>query len=143
MTYQGIKLRLHPNQDQQLKIKLNFGCNRFVWNQMLTMLMMRYQNNSKAKFLKVFDLNNLLPALKTEYQWLKDAESTSLQVTNHDLIEAFKQFFKQQRGFPKFKSRKYPKQSYQCKAVNHNIKVVITNSPEQLPTNPGENFVQN
>ncbi|GAX03912.1 transposase [Secundilactobacillus pentosiphilus] len=35
MTYQGIKLRLYPNQDQQLKIKLNFGCNRFVWNQML------------------------------------------------------------------------------------------------------------
>ncbi|GAX04512.1 hypothetical protein IWT140_02154 [Secundilactobacillus pentosiphilus] len=29
MTYQGIKLRL-SNLDQQLKIKLNFGCNRFV-----------------------------------------------------------------------------------------------------------------
>lgn len=124
MTYQGIKLRLYPNQDQQLKIKLNFGCNRFVWNQMLNMLIMRHQNNPEAKFLNVFALNYLLSALKTEYPWLKDAESTSLQVTNHDLIEAFKQFFKKQRGFPKFKSRKHPKQSYQCKAVNRNIKVV-------------------
>ncbi|GAX03685.1 transposase [Secundilactobacillus pentosiphilus] len=124
MTYQGIKLRLYPNQDQQLKIKLNFGYNRFVWNQMLNMLITRHQNNPKAKFLSVFDLNNLLPALKIEYPWLKDAESTSLQVTNHDLIEAFKQFFQKQHGFPKFKSRKYPKQSYQCKAVSQNIKVV-------------------
>ncbi|GAX03906.1 transposase [Secundilactobacillus pentosiphilus] len=123
MTYQGIKLRLYPNQDQQLKIKLNFGCNRFVWNQMLNMLITRHQNNPEAKFLSVFDLNNLLPALKTEYPWLKDAESTSLQVTNHDLIESFKHFFKTRHGFPKFKSRKYPKQSYQCKAAK-NIKVV-------------------
>ncbi|WP_179211712.1 transposase, partial [Secundilactobacillus pentosiphilus] len=88
------------------------------------MLITRHQNNPKAKFLSVFDLNNLLPALKIEYPWLKDAESTSLQVTNHDLIEAFKQFFQKQHGFPKFKSRKYPKQSYQCKAVSQNIKVV-------------------
>ncbi len=124
MTYQGLKLRLYPNQEQQLKIKLNFGCNRFVWNQMLNMLITRHQNNPAAQFLNAFDLNNLLPALKAEYPWLKDAESTSLQVTNHDLIEAFKQFFKKQHGFPKFKSRKYPKQSYQCKAVNQNIKVV-------------------
>ncbi|GAX03351.1 transposase [Secundilactobacillus pentosiphilus] len=124
MTYQGIKLRLYPNQDQQLKIKLNFGCNRFVWNQMLNMLITRHQNNPEAKFLNTFALNNLLPSLKTEYPWLKDAESTSLQVTNNDLIEAFKQFFQKQHGFPKFKSRKYPKQSYQCKAVNYNVKVV-------------------
>ena len=124
MTYQGVKLRLYPNQDQQMKIKLNFGCNRFVWNQMLNMLMTRHQNNPEAKFLNAFALNNLLPALKTEYPWLKDAESTSLQVTNHDLIDAFKQFFEKTLGFPKFKSRKYPKQSYQCKVVNQNIKVV-------------------
>ena len=91
---------------------------------MLNMLMTRHQHNPAAKFLNAFDLNNLLPALKTEYPWLKDAESTSLQVTNHDLIEAFKQFFKKQHGFPKFKSLKYPKQSYQCKTVNQNIEVV-------------------
>ncbi len=56
MTYQGVKLRLYPNQDQQLKIKLNFSCNRFVWNQMLNMLMTRHQNNPAAKFFKCFRL---------------------------------------------------------------------------------------
>lgn len=112
MTLKGIKLRIYPNREQQLKIKLNFGYNRFVWNQMLNMMIERYRNNQEAPFLNAFALNNLLPALKTEYPWLKEAESTSLQTTNHDLVEAYRKFFRAHRGFPKFKSRKFPKQSY-------------------------------
>lgn len=112
MTLKGIKLRIYPNREQQLKIKLNFGYNRFVWNQMLNMMIERYRNNPETPFLNAFALNNLLPALKTEYPWLKEAESTSLQATNHDLVEAYRKFFRAHRGFPKFKSRKFPKQSY-------------------------------
>ena len=112
MTLKGIKLRIYPNREQQLKIKLNFGYNRFVWNQMLNMTIERYRNNPETPFLNAFALNNLLPALKTEYPWLKEAESTSLQATNHDLVEAYRKFFRAHRGFPKFKSRKFPKQSY-------------------------------
>ena len=115
MVLKGIKLRIYPNAEQQLKIRLNFGYNRFVWNQMLAMTIQRHENNPQAPFLNAFALNNLLPALKVEYPWLKEAESTSLQVTNHDLVAAYKRFFKTHKGFPKFKSRKYPKQSYQSK----------------------------
>lgn len=105
-----------------MKIKLNFGYNRFVWNQMLNMMIQRYKNNPKAPFLNAFALNNLLKQLKNEYPFLKDAESTSLQNTNHDLVEAYKKFFKQHKGFPKFKSLKCPKQSYQLNYMNKNIK---------------------
>lgn len=129
MTLKGIKMRIYPNQEQQLKIKLNFGYNRFVWNQMLNMMITRYENNPEAQFLNAFALNNLLPALKTEYPWLKDAESTSLQSTNHNLVEAYKKFFKQHKGFPKFKSRRTPKQSYTSKM---GVKV-IDNKQIKLP----------
>ena len=115
MVLKGVKLRIYPNAEQQLKIKLNFGYNLFVWNQMLTMMIQRHENNPQAPFLNAFALNNLLPALKIQYPWLKEAESTSLQSTNHDLMEAYKRFFRNHKGFPKFKSRKYPKQSYQSK----------------------------
>ncbi|MET1248460.1 RNA-guided endonuclease TnpB family protein [Sporolactobacillus sp. STCC-11] len=91
---------------------------------MLNLLIERYHNNSKAKFLNAYDLNRLLPALKSEFPWLKEAESTSLQATNHDLIEAYKKFFKEKRGFPKFKSKKFLKQSYQSKCINQNIRQV-------------------
>ncbi|RYL87532.1 transposase, partial [Sporolactobacillus sp. THM7-4] len=126
MPLKGLKVRIYPSQTQKLKIKLSFGSTRFVWNQMLNMMIERYKNNPKAKFLSTYDLNYLLPALKREYPWLKDAESTSLQATNHDLIEAYKKFFKEHKGFPRFKSRKFPKQSYQCKCVNQNIKPIAS-----------------
>lgn len=93
MVLKGVKLRIYPNAEQQLKIKLNFGYNLFVWNQMLTMMIQRHENNPQAPFLNAFALNNLLPALKIQYPWLKEAESTSLQSTNHDLMEAYKRFF--------------------------------------------------
>lgn len=127
MTLKGIKLRIYPNQEQQLQIKLNFGYNRFVWNQMLNMLVTRHENNPEAKFLNAFALNNLLPALKTEYPWLKDAESTSLQATNKDLVEAYKKFFREHKGFPKFKSRKFPKQSYRTVVSRKSVHLVDKN----------------
>jgi len=129
MTLKGIKLRIYPNLEQQGKIITNFGYNRFVWNNMLNMMIERYKNNPEAKFLNAFALNNLLPALKLEYSWLKDAESTSLQATNHDLVEAYKKFFKERTGYPKFKSRKFPKQSYRS---NMNIKL-LDNHHLKLP----------
>lgn len=112
MAYKGIKLRIYPNQEQQDKIIANFGYNRFVWNQMLDMMVKRYENNPEAKFPSAFTLNYLLKPLKEEYPWLKDAESHSLQQTCKDLVGAYKKFFKEHKGFPKFKSRKFPKQSY-------------------------------
>ena len=112
MTCKGIKLRIYPNKEQQLKIKLNFGYNRFVWNTMLNMLIERHKNNPEAKFLSAYKLDSLLKSLKTEYSWLKESDSRSLQRTCKDLVEAYKKFFKEYKGFPKFKSRKYPKQSY-------------------------------
>lgn len=124
MTLKGIKLRIYPNLEQQDKIIANFGYNRFVWNQMLDMMIQRYENNPEAPFLNTFALNNLLKQLKIENTFLKDAESTSLQNTNHDLVEAYKKFFREHKGFPKFKSRKFPKQSYQSNSVNRNIQQI-------------------
>ncbi|QNO01273.1 transposase [Lactobacillus phage Lbab1] len=121
MTLKGIKLRIYPSKEQQTSIKLNFGYNRFVWNQMLGMLQERYANNPKLSFPSAFTLDRLLPPMKLEYPWLKDAESQSLQITCKNLVDAYKVFFKARKGFPKFKSKKYPKQSYQ---TNNPIRVV-------------------
>lgn len=132
MTLKGIKTRIYPNAEQQLKIKLNFGYNRFVWNQMLNMLITRHENNPELPFYSSYTLDLFLKPLKTEYPWLKEAESTSLQNTNKALIEAYKKFFKLHKGFPKFKSRKFPKQSYQSKIVGNNIEVV-SSSKIKLP----------
>ena len=124
MVLKGLKLRIYPNEYQKELIEFNFGANRFVWNQMLDMLIKRHDNNPDSKFLSAFGLNYLLKSLKAEHEFLKRAESTSLQSTNHDLIEAYKRFFKKNSKLPKFKSKKYPKQSYQSKSNKHNIEVI-------------------
>ncbi|WP_100488054.1 helix-turn-helix domain-containing protein [Sporolactobacillus pectinivorans] len=83
MVTKGLKLRIYPNKQQRQQLTQNFGCVRFVWNQMLAMLNERQANNPQAPFLHVYELNNLLPQLKKEHPFLKDAESTSLQMVNN------------------------------------------------------------
>lgn len=117
----GIKLRLYPNQIQQGQFYQMFGNDRFVWNKMLAMATTRYQNNPKSKFVTEYGMNALLKPLKIEYPFLKQSDSTSLQVVNHNLDHAFERLFKHCSGYPKFKSRKTCKQSYTGKS---SVKVI-------------------
>ncbi|MCC0729001.1 transposase, partial [Clostridioides sp. ZZV14-6045] len=66
--------------------------------------------------------------LKEEYEWLKEVDSTSLQATIDDLDSAYKNFFREfkkgnNQGFPKFKSKRNPKRSFESKCVNNNITI--------------------
>ena len=120
----GIKLKLYPNRSQQEQLNLMFGNDRFVWNQMLAMMNKRYENNKYLSFLGKFKLNYLLKPLKLEYPFLKQSDSSSLQVVNEFLTQAWKNFFNDKTGKvgkPKFHSRKYLHQSYTGKST---IKVV-------------------
>lgn len=125
MTLKAVKTRIYPNSQQRAKIIANFGYCRFVWNQLLAMQKQRYANG--GRYVNEFDMNYLIKALKQEFTFLKAAESTSLLHVTRDLHHAYQNFFKEHQGFPKFKSRKFPKQSYQCNAVNHNIQVTSAN----------------
>ncbi|AVK64403.1 transposase [Lactobacillus sp. CBA3606] len=119
MTLRAIKTRIYPQINQQEKIINNFGCCRFVWNQLLSMQIERHNNG--GAYVNEFGMNDLIKCLKQEYPFLKQAESTSLLHVSRDLHHAFQKLFKEHVGFPKFKSRKFPKQSYQSNSVNHNI----------------------
>ena len=117
----GIKLRLYPNKTQIDQFYQMFGNDRFVWNKMLAMATARYQNNPKSKFITEYGMDALLKPLKLEYPFLKQSDSTSLQVVNHNLDQAFKRLFKHRGGYPRFKSRKAYKQSYTGKS---SVKVI-------------------
>lgn len=128
MTLKAVKIRIYPNIEQQYKIVNTFGCCRFVWNQLLNMQIERYNNG--GSYVSEFGMNYLIKGLKQEYLFLKKAESTSLQHVSRDLNRAFQKFFKEHSGYPKFKSRKFPKQSYQssynkniCQLNEHRLKV--------------------
>ena len=125
----GVKLRLYPNVKQRDQLTQMFGNNRFIWNTMLDMAKQRYQNNPSSSFVNEYGMNYLVKQLKVEYPFLKDSDSSSLQVVNHNLDQAFKMLFKHQGGYPKFKSRHSAKQSYTGKAVFH----ILAKRRVQLP----------
>ena len=59
--------------------------------------------------------------LKTELEWLKEVDSTTLQSSRKDLDMVYKKFFKEHSGYLKFKSNKMHRFSYKSKCVNNNI----------------------
>ena len=115
---EGIKLQLYPNNKQKAIFSKMFENSRFLWNIMLDMTKERYSNNPKLKLLNGFALNNLLPFLKKEYPFLKDSDSSSLQVDNENLVKAWRSAFTNPKYFskPLFKSKNFPKKSYTGKS---------------------------
>ena len=113
----GIKLRIYPNKEQREQLDIMFGNSRFVWNNMLSMMNERYKNNKDLPVLNGYALNNLLRPLKVEYPFLKESDSSALQTDCQNLYQAWKNFFNSGFGKPKFKSRKFYKQSYTGKSA--------------------------
>ena len=126
----GIKVKIYPNQHQIQFIEQNIGNARFVWNQMLNMWNIRYQNNPTLPPLKKYALNNLLPILKKEYPFLKESEATSLQVVCETLHGSFVEFFKQTRKHPKFKAKKKATPSF---TVKNNKNIQLKKNTIKLP----------
>lgn len=105
------KYRLYPNMIQKEHIEKHIGACRFVYNLFLEKKITHYTEHGKT--LSCFALNNMLPALKLEFPFLQEVHSQPLQMTSRNLDNAFTRFFREKKGFPKFKSKKNPLQSYQ------------------------------
>jgi putative transposase len=104
------KFRMYPNKAQIQMFEKHFGACRFVYNFALENKIRIYETEGKS--LSRFKLNNMLPELKEENEWLKEVNSQSLQGATLHLDNAFTKFFREKKGFPKFKSRKNPVQSF-------------------------------
>ncbi|MFE1626432.1 helix-turn-helix domain-containing protein, partial [Brevibacillus reuszeri] len=116
--HRAYKFRLYPNKEQTTLINKTIGCTRFVFNHFLAKRKDAYEQEKKT--LGYHDCSAMLTQLKKEIEWLKEVDSTALQSTLKDLDFSYKKFFKEKKGYPTFKSKQNPKQSYTCKM---NIKV--------------------
>lgn len=122
------KFRLYPTHRQVEQFIKHFGAVRFVYNFSLEQKIKVYEKDNTT--LSRFDLNKMLPTLKSENGWLKEANAQSLQEANINLESAFTRFFREKKGFPKFKSRKNPVQSFH---VPQNYTVNFDDNTIKLP----------
>ncbi|MFY9132123.1 MAG: IS200/IS605 family element RNA-guided endonuclease TnpB [Candidatus Methanoculleus thermohydrogenotrophicum] len=108
---QAYKYRMYPSREQVTLLMQHIHACRFVYNHSLEQKIRAYEQEGRK--LSCYDLNKQLPALKEEYPWLKEVNSQSLQNANKNLDNAFTRFFREKKGFPRFKSKKNPVQSFQ------------------------------
>ena len=106
------KYRIYPNQEQEILINKHLGCSRWIYNYALAKKNKAYQEENKT--LSRFDIQKDLPVLKkqVESEWLKEVNSQTLQYSLENLDNAFNKFFKKKCDYPKFKSKKNPKNSF-------------------------------
>jgi putative transposase len=116
------KVRIYPTIEQKQLLSKAFGCARWYWNNSLNATNEIYKQTGKG--LSQIGMNNRLPALKKEFEWLGEAYSQVLQSVSLNLSRAFVNFFEGRASFPKFKS-KHDKQSIQ---YPQNVKIVDNKS---------------
>ena len=98
------KYRIYPNKRQKELLARTFGCCRFVYNHFLNRRIATYQKEQKT--MTYNQCSSELTELKSQLTWLKEPDKCSLQNTIKDMDKAYKNFFKNNAGFPKYKSKK-------------------------------------
>jgi putative transposase len=100
----AIKIRLYPNNEQQGNLNSLLGSYRFVYNNCLAYKISRYETDKTNTSLS--DLSKHFHGdMRNEFEWLKEHNTKVLKQSIINLEAAYKNFFKQGRGFPKFKSK--------------------------------------
>ena len=117
------KFRLYPTEEQEIFFAKSFGCVRKVYNLMLNDRMKAYEeakNDSSKK------MSFPTPAkYKKEFPFLKEVDSFALANAQLNLDKAYKNFFRNKSvGFPRFKSKKNPVQSYTTNNQNGTIALI-------------------
>ena len=125
MTKKAFEIRLYPNKEQRTFFNKTFGCCRFVYNHCLWLKSYLYEETYMS-----FDPK--LKSFKEEWEWLKEADSQGLANTYMDMNRAFKNFFKNGYGYPKYK-RKTDKQSYRNAMMKSDINELIQGNKIIIP----------
>ena len=108
----SVKIRLYPNKTQAEQFNKLLGCCRFVYNQCLSRKIESYKNEGKIENLATLCRFIHHELLKDDnFIWLREQNTKVLDQTVRDMLSAYKYFFEQHTGYPKFKSKHDNKQS--------------------------------
>jgi len=121
----GYKYRIYLNDMQKELIDKTIGSCRFVYNYILGKAINYYNANKKNMKLSIET------EMKKEFEWLKAIDSIAIQQSRRDLETSYKNFFKKQNKFPKFKSKRKSKNSY--RTINQKGTIRIDNNLLKIP----------
>ena len=103
----AIKVRLYPNKTQEQEFNKTLGCYRFVYNHMLARKQEAYKSDKTN--LGLNELSKYFHGIllkDDQYQWLKEQNTKVMKQAIRQMLTAYDKFFKEHKGFPKFKSKR-------------------------------------
>ncbi len=121
------RYRLYPTEEQAALLNRQFGSVRYVYNWALALATMTYQTQGQG--ITRFQLDKRLTALKQELPWLQEVASQPLQHALVHLDKAFTRFFREKKGYPRFRS----KRGKQSATYLQGVKIHRENSVIYLP----------
>lgn len=106
------RCQLDPNTTQRQWFVRAMGSARYVYNWALAKRIEAYEQSKQS--LSAYDLIKGITLLKQEADkmWLREAPNVCLQQAVRNMDSAFTRFFREKKGFPKFRS-KYDRQRIQ------------------------------
>lgn len=132
------RFRLYPNKDQKEIINKTLGCSRLIYNYYLNKKQILYEKENKN--ISIYECIKDIPNLYNEKPFLKEIDSMSLRCSLFDLDNSYNKFFKENKGYPKYK-QKYDRNSYRTNMIKstykgkeyQNIKLDLINKEITLP----------
>jgi putative transposase len=124
------RYELRPTEEQKVQMSQIFGNVRYVYNWALEIKTREYQQTGKS--IGCFELMKRLTELKKEKEWLSLSPVHSLQKAITRLDASFSSFFARKSKYPRFKSRRNFKESFQIPDKNH-IKINFDNWAVKIP----------
>lgn len=133
------KYRLNPNEEQRIFFEKSFGCARYVYNWGLNLRNEAYQKDgTRIGWVEICKRLTILKK-QEDTSWLNEVSNQSLQSSIRNMDSAFTCFFREKKGFPKFKSKK-GKQSFQ---FVDKVGIDFANHKVKLPKIGWVNFYKN
>lgn len=105
------KVKIYPNKNQQKELYKIIGSCRWIWNHYLELKTKIYIEQGRN--IPYLELSKDLTQLRKSTTWLQETQLQPLQQSLRNLDGAYNKFFRKQNRFPRFKSKKDNKQSFQ------------------------------
>lgn len=124
------KYKLKPNREQETAMNQFLGSARFIYNWGLNRKTEQYKLNGTSPNYNALAKELTLLKQIDGYTWLQEAPTDALQQSLRNLENAFTKFFREHKGYPKFKSKKNRCSSYK---VIKSVHFDFTNWKVKLP----------
>ena len=111
------KFRIYPNEQQEELIKKTFGCVRLIYNRCIAAHKAAYEADGTS--LNYYDFARNIIQWKRTDKFLCEVDAVALQSAARAADCAYKHFWREKWKYPKFKAKRYAKQSYTTKQCIH------------------------